>query len=188
LGPRGLRIIEGLFTWLWASSPYEALLGITSVLFFSPNASPTFIFTSLPVLLRLSRDLSTTAYLLRAGSVLAMSRTLNSMTTVLPLLENKAEVIAGQSLLSLGQSATAVLPAWGHQEIVRWRGMEEGWETVLLFGLLWSVAWEVWGALSPFGSYVSRLLCRDASLVISRIIQADPYQGSPNLSPSTYRL
>src|SRR6478735_8830676 len=110
LGPRGLRIVEGLYYWLCASSPYEALLGIASVLFFTPNASPTFIFTSLPVLLHLSRELSTTSFLLQAGSVLAMSRTLNSMTTVLPLLENKAEVIAGQSLLSLFQSAAAVLP------------------------------------------------------------------------------
>lgn len=171
LGPRGLRIVDGLYSWIWAASPYEARLGFTSVLFFTPNASPAFVFTSLPVLLRLSRDLPTTAFLLRAGSVLAMSGTLKSMTTVLPLLDNRAEVIAGQSLLSLGQSAAAVLPAWGHQQVVRWQGMEEGWETDLLFGLMWSVAWEVWGALSPFGSYVSRLLRRDASRVLTRLIQ-----------------
>jgi hypothetical protein len=105
------------------------------------------------------------------GSVLAISRTLNSMTTVLPLLAKRAEVIAGQSLLSLGQSAAAVLPVWGHHKLVPWQGMKEGWETALLFGLMWSVAWGVWGALSPFGSYVSRLLRRDASRVLTRLIQ-----------------
>jgi hypothetical protein len=93
------------------------------------------------------------------------------MTTVLPLLAKRAEVIAGQSLLSLGQSAAAVLPVWGHHKLVPWQGMKEGWETALLFGLMWSVAWGVWGALSPFGSYVSRLLRRDASRVLTRLIQ-----------------
>ena len=149
------NLYEGIFTLKNYSLPH-VLLALTGFLFQSPKTSPTFYFTSLPILIHLAATSTVPEYVAKAIVPLISATTGSSLFTSWNLVSSAAQVIAGQTALSACVGLMAGMAVLVHRLAIRFGGLEEGsWDTTLVFGLIWAAAWLVFTWASPFGRFVS---------------------------------
>lgn len=152
----GFNIIEGLFTRPSPSFPH-ILVSITTLLFQTPNTSPLFVFTSLPVLIDTTyRRRPRWPDLMRRAGYILFALFTNSIFSSWNLLENHGEVLLGQGAFSGAVALATLAPILLHRALTSKRIVrKEGWEVGIAFGLLWAVGWALFEHVSPFGRYVS---------------------------------
>lgn len=159
----GLSVLEGITTIKTPAFPH-IVLAITTILFQTPHAAPTFVFTSLPILIHLAETQSTWDFTKTTLGPLICYLTADSYTTTRGLLASKGQVLFGQLALSTGLAFTSWLAVVAHRQAIRGGALSEGnWDTTLAFGLLWAMAWLVFSWISPFGRYVCVSNLRQAS-------------------------
>lgn len=153
--PGILSIFEGIITLKNISFPHT-ILAITSFLFQTPHASPTFLFTSLPILIHLAHTQHPFRFLLTAIPSLGIPLTANGLLTSWNLLPSPGQVIGGQTILSTVIAGMCALAVLLHRLSVGWGGFKEGnWDTTMAFGLIWAGAWLAFSWMSPLGRYVN---------------------------------
>lgn len=176
----GLSILEGITTLKNPAFPH-ILLAITTILFQTPHAAPTFVFTSLPILIHLAESQFTWGFAKRTLGPLTGYLTVDSFTTTRDLLASTGQVLFGQSALSAGIALTSWLAVLLHRQAIRGGALLEGnWDTTLAFGLLWAGAWLAFSWISPFGRYVGSVDSEQSTVDVFRV--------SPRPSQQTYRV
>lgn len=149
---------EGIITLKNISFPHT-ILAITSFLFQTPHASPTFIFTSLPILIHLAESQPTGRFLLTSILPLIGTLTTGGLSTSWNLISSKGQVITGQTALSACIGVVCGLAVMLHRLTISRGGMKEGsWDTTIGFGLIWAGFWLIFSWISSFGRYVSDTL------------------------------
>jgi hypothetical protein len=78
----------------------HVILAITAFLFQTLHASPTFVFTSLAILIHLAANSSFRQYMAKAISPLILAPNGGSLPTSWNLVSSTAQVFTGQTLLS----------------------------------------------------------------------------------------
>jgi hypothetical protein len=151
-----LNVFEGFAYRAIPSFPH-ILIAVTTFLFQTPNASPMFVFTALPILINTCyRQTPSWTAGLRRVIWIAVALFAYSIGTSWGLLRQHGDVFMAQTAFSSAVSVMTLAPVLAHRFLTG-KGVirPDGWEVGIAFGLLWAAGWAVFAWLSPFGRYVS---------------------------------